>query len=66
MHQLKLGGMAMSEKDIKEIYEQLNIVAKPLSSNYNPDEFAKTLMNSAKIEDEISYSVNTTLIAVNQ
>lgn len=55
----------MSEKDIKEIYKRLNIVEKPLSVNYTPDEFAKTLINSSRIEDEISYAVKTTLIAYN-
>ena len=55
----------MTEKDFKELYEVLKIVEKPLSVNYTPDEYAKALMSSLKPEEEVSYSVNTTLISVN-
>ena len=55
----------MTEKDLRELYQKLKIVEKPLSANYTPDEYAKALMNSLKPGEEISYSVNTTLIAAN-
>ena len=52
----------MTEKDIREIFEKLNIVEEPLSSNYDPDDFARHLMNTLNTE-EISYAMNTTLNA---
>ena len=55
----------MTEKEIQEIYKQLNIEEKPLTMDYNPDEYARNLLKNIELKDEISYSANTTLYAQN-
>ena len=41
----------MTEKDIEELFEKLNIEVTPLPSDYSPEEFGKNLMRLTKSEN---------------
>lgn len=56
--QNKLGNI-MNEFEL--FFKKLNIPVADLPNNYNPDDYAKQINQSANADTEISYSVSTKL-----
>ena len=51
----------MTEFDINELFQELEINKEPLPSNYTPDEYAKRLMSKYLPSKPIYYSSGTVL-----
>ena len=49
----------MTEEKIKKLFEDLNIEVNPVSDNYTPEAFGKTLMAECYQYSGVSYSAST-------
>ncbi len=49
----------MNEKEILQVYQALDIKVVPVTPNYNPDTFGKSLMANIDNRVGVSYSAST-------